>query len=110
MPLSRFEGIVNSYTATRRVNLACGSVSPLRKRARRGYQNRCVPVELLISPGGEETMTVSHEDSTKDAMTYEGFFLRQLADLKREGRYRIFTELDQCRSLPTRNALSGANS
>jgi 5-aminolevulinate synthase len=40
-------------------------------------------------------MTVSHEDSTKDAMTYEGFFLRQLADLKREGRYRIFTELDR---------------
>ena len=40
-------------------------------------------------------MIVSHEGSAKDAMTYEGFFLQQLADLKREGRYRIFTELDR---------------
>src|SRR5215467_2315336 len=28
-------------------------------------------------------------------MNYEGFFLQQLAELRREGRYRIFTELER---------------
>lgn len=40
-------------------------------------------------------MIVSHEGTAKDAMMYERFFVQQLADLKREGRYRIFTELDR---------------
>ena len=51
MPLSRFEGIVTVITAARRVSLACGGVSPLRRRVVRSAKNRCVAVQLLISPG-----------------------------------------------------------
>jgi 5-aminolevulinate synthase len=40
-------------------------------------------------------MISSPDGSTKDIATYEDFFLQQLADLKREGRYRIFTELER---------------
>ena len=40
-------------------------------------------------------MTLSPDGSTKDIMTYEDFFLQQLANLKSEGRYRIFTELER---------------
>lgn len=40
-------------------------------------------------------MIFSPDGSTKDIMTYEVCFLQQQADLKREGRYRTFTELER---------------
>jgi 5-aminolevulinate synthase len=44
----------------------------------------------------KEEMMVFSPDGSEDIMTYEGYFRQQLAALKREGRYRIFTELERC--------------